>query len=210
MAKPCKIDGCSSPASGRGWCSKHYQRWRRHGDPEHQTVYTTNTRHQDKPCAVDGCHDIAVARGWCKMHWTRWKRHGNPGPAMLLLEPRLNHADERKCVDCGETKPADAFLIDPRRKTKLLSRCRPCRTTSDREGARRRRYGITQEQYDAMLNAQGGRCAVCGGAARLCIDHEHSTGRVRGILCNNCNVALGRLGDDPGRVKSLLQYLLRD
>ena len=74
-------------------------------------------------------------------------------------------------------------------------------------------YGLTVEQYDAILVAQGGGCAVCGkhpNGRRLPVDHEHETGRVRGILCDNCNRGIGRLGlEIPGRLERFAEYLQR-
>lgn len=61
----------------------------------------------------------------------------------------------------------------------------------------RKTYGITLEQYDEMFRQQGGACAVCGSVPkknRLSVDHDHATGKVRGLLCMNCNIALERVG----------------
>lgn len=59
----------------------------------------------------------------------------------------------------------------------------------------KKRYGITEAEYDAMLAKQNGVCAMCGGpnklARRLGVDHNHTTGQVRGILCISCNAGLG-------------------
>jgi hypothetical protein len=52
------------------------------------------------------------------------------------------------------------------------------------------RYGITTADFDAMLARQCGKCAICESNKRLCVDHDHVTGRVRGILCHSCNVNL--------------------
>lgn len=79
----------------------------------------------------------------------------------------------------------------------------------------RRFYGITPEQYDEMFKTQNGKCAACGreqedGARhvdRLQVDHDHSTGAVRGLLCSTCNRALGFLSDSPTRVEQLLTYI---
>ena len=74
-------------------------------------------------------------------------------------------------------------------------------------------YGITTEQYDAMLAAQGGHCAICPairGSAhreRLYVDHDHKTGRVRGLLCSIHNVILGQAEDDPVILDALATYL---
>ena len=77
-------------------------------------------------------------------------------------------------------------------------------------------YGITQEDYDALLEKQHGVCAIChkpskpGGkrsASRLHVDHDHETGRVRGLLCNRCNLGIGHLHDSPVLLLSALKYL---
>ena len=72
------------------------------------------------------------------------------------------------------------------------------------------KYGITKEQYDEMFANQGGKCAVCGGQDRrgvLCVDHDHATGKVRGLLCNNCNATLGHAHDRPDILLGLAEYL---
>jgi hypothetical protein len=75
-------------------------------------------------------------------------------------------------------------------------------------------YGITEEEYTILLTIQGGKCAVCGGdnsmsrqSMRLFVDHDHLTGRVRGLLCSNCNQALGYVHDDPELLLKLIEYL---
>lgn len=67
-------------------------------------------------------------------------------------------------------------------------------------------YGLTPEQYDQMYVRQGGRCAVCRDASKLCVDHDHDTGEVRALLCNHCNTALGHLREDPLRIRALAAY----
>jgi hypothetical protein len=72
----------------------------------------------------------------------------------------------------------------------------------------RRRYGITSADVDTLIEAQGGTCAVCPGKPEH-VDHDHETGRVRGILCFNCNQALGNVRDNPTVLKGLIDYLHR-
>lgn len=74
-----------------------------------------------------------------------------------------------------------------------------------------KKYGITADDYDAMLKRQGDVCAICKkhpqGKQDLHLDHDHNTGRVRGILCRGCNTALGHFGDDVEGVLAVLSYL---
>lgn len=86
-----------------------------------------------------------------------------------------------------------------------------------REHCRRARlkkaFGISIEEYEALLAAQGGKCATCDSTEadsrgwRLHTDHDHATGRIRGLLCGPCNRAIGLLNDDAERFAALAQYL---
>jgi hypothetical protein len=82
-----------------------------------------------------------------------------------------------------------------------------------RDRALQRKYGITLEQYNQLLADQGGVCAICRKEEqifyikRLGVDHNHETKQIRGLLCNNCNRALGLLKDDIKNVERLLWYL---
>jgi hypothetical protein len=86
---------------------------------------------------------------------------------------------------------------------------------SQRRTALKLKYGITPEQYDEMLLNQDGKCAICatdnpGGANNTFhIDHDHETGRVRGLLCHKCNRSIGFLGDNAVGVARALAYLQR-
>jgi hypothetical protein len=77
----------------------------------------------------------------------------------------------------------------------------------------KRSFGITPEQYNEMLEAQGCKCAVCNSECirydKLSVDHDHVTQKVRGLLCHRCNTALGLLQDNPEIISNLLEYILR-
>jgi hypothetical protein len=73
-------------------------------------------------------------------------------------------------------------------------------------------YGITIEQRDALLQAQGSRCAACGSPTPQSkigwvVDHCHVTGKIRGILCHPCNTGLGMTKDNPERLRNLAKYI---
>jgi len=73
------------------------------------------------------------------------------------------------------------------------------------------KYGIDSSEWMALLDEQDGVCASCGEEEmsfnKYHTDHDHDTNRVRGILCHNCNVALGHLKDDPRRIRLLAEYI---
>lgn len=90
------------------------------------------------------------------------------------------------------------------------------RRANNRAWVFRDRYGIDVNEYHSMLESQDGGCAVCGSTDTgrpncewFCVDHDHKTGKVRGILCHPCNSSLGLLKDDPVVIESLLAYLER-
>lgn len=87
----------------------------------------------------------------------------------------------------------------------------PERKRKQRDTYYRRTFGMSADDVDAMLAAQGGACAICGTRpereASLHVDHEHGSGRVRGILCLNCNQGIGKFGDDPAVLERAVEYL---
>jgi hypothetical protein len=102
-------------------------------------------------------------------------------------------------------------------RTGLHTYCLPChnargRASLEKVGGSRtyhlqRRYGISAEEADAMLVAQGGVCAICNVAPAVHVDHDHATGAVRALLCFNCNGGLGQFKDDPKLLHAAAYYV---
>ena len=134
---------------------------------------------------------------------------------------------ERTCRVCGTTKPLENFYKcnrkggNPEARHTECKECAKARVTAAHDPERyrrdhlRRQYGITPEQYDEMLNKQQGTCAVCGtdtpGNSRrttyFVVDHCHTTQKVRGLLCHQCNTALGLIKDNPETLAKMIGYL---
>lgn len=88
------------------------------------------------------------------------------------------------------------------------------RTGYMRKRTLQEKYSLTVEDWDAMFEAQGGACAVCpaiepGNKQGWSTDHDHASGRVRGILCHGCNMALGGAKDNPTTLRALADYIER-
>lgn len=137
----------------------------------------------------------------------------------------------KTCRACGVEYPLENFHRHRSTRDGRTSYCKPCAIAktaawqkANPERARaasassqmRTRNGMTQEEYDAMLAAQGGVCAICGRAdllpknKRFDIDHCHGSGRVRGLLCRRCNVVLGYVSDDSEILRAAALYLERE
>jgi hypothetical protein len=119
---------------------------------------------------------------------------------------------KKTCIKCGLSKAVDEFETS-------RNACKECRKEYHRSKQISRKwkyqtkYGITLEDYDEMLHSQNNCCAICGSndaggpGKRFTIDHNHATGEVRGLLCNNCNRALGHFQDSPRLISKALDYL---
>lgn len=127
----------------------------------------------------------------------------------------------KHCNKCNTTKPITEFHVKRDRKDGRASTCKSCVNNRQREydpnknkdSKLRKAYGITLSDYNAMLEAQGGVCAICKGTegmqrdVQMAVDHCHATGKVRGILCSHCNRGLGFFKDNIESLKAAIKYL---
>lgn len=136
----------------------------------------------------------------------------------------------KTCSRCRQAQPLESFPKDRSRNDGLSYWCRACHKEKwfARDPAQRRAvkarwrqrnpdymrkwyYGLEDGQYDEMVAAQGGVCAICrercSTGKKLAVDHDHVSGKVRGLLCSNCNRGIGFLRDDPARVRAAAEYL---
>lgn len=143
------------------------------------------------------------------MHYQRWFTSGDAGEAELRRTPGDPTRTEKRCTTCGEVKPMAEFYADGRSRDKRQSSCKTCFGPYQRNIRLKRKYGLTAKEYDAMLAGQDGRCAICGSSERLVLDHDHVSGATRQFLCDPCNVVLGRVKDDPQRLRAAADYIER-
>lgn len=125
----------------------------------------------------------------------------------------------RICSKCGVSKDEEEYHKKGD-KGKLRRSCKSCDYSYTKQVRKDnpddylkiqlKKYGLTVPEFRQMAKEQGGKCKICGTTPtyRLCVDHRHDTGKVRGLLCRACNKAIGNLGDTPEGVKKAYDYLL--
>ncbi|MGZ6587108.1 MAG: endonuclease VII domain-containing protein [Solirubrobacteraceae bacterium] len=120
----------------------------------------------------------------------------------------------RVCRSCIRERDAERRERDRVKRRAQLRAMYAERNWAERRERLLQKYGLTFDAYEALLAAQGGGCAICrttepGGrwGTHFAVDHDHDTGRVRGLLCSRCNVMLGNAQDDPARLRAGAAYL---
>lgn len=190
----CSIEGCASRAFCRGWCTKHYSRWQRHGDP----MFTS----RNSPLPADAeekhcprCNKIRSVT--CFRERSRISGGGYHG----------------WCRDCEKSYHVER-LEDPEKRAARRGASRKYSDSDKRHDlSLQKLYGITAQRYRELLDQQGGCCAICkatavgGNGKRWHVDHCHKTGAIRGLLCQRCNMGLGYFRDDPALLAQAIKYL---
>jgi len=133
-------------------------------------------------------------------------------------------ATHKVCTKCHTEKLLSDFRSCTRGIIGVSSWCKQCYKDNSkqhvltpavrRERSLLSRYGLSVKDYDGLLQRQEGKCAICGavsigrkGAEHFAVDHDHVTGKVRALLCDGCNVAIGMMDENPERLEAAAQYL---
>lgn len=192
----CAFPECARPIHHCGLCVGHVQQKRRHGSDGLWPLDLSRIK-PSKVCSFEGCGRHGVTKGFCAGHYRQhWK--GKPLTPIKVFPKEVD--GRRECDICGVIQPVTEY------ESFRLS-CKPCRSTSRRAT----RYGVSFAVMAALVNK--GTCDVCNATispSDSMIDHCHTTGRVRGVLCTTCNLAVGYLNDDPEQAAALAAYLRRD
>ncbi len=213
--RTCSVEDCTSPSHLRDLCVKHYARVMRHGSTESLRPDDYGERRS---------HPF-----W--QRWTQLKRRGVLCPEWYADMWRFVEAvtpqpeNAKKLRRLNEAKPFgpgnwEWAKTPTREETIAYSRAyHSANPDRARDSHFRKKYGIGIADYEAMYAAQDGACAICGGEESrfvrrnrqerrmLCVDHDHETGAVRGLLCGDCNVALGAFDDDLQLLALAVLYL---
>lgn len=117
------------------------------------------------------------------------------------------------CKSCAKIRVDRYYAKYPERKKRTKDKWKSRNIERVRERRRLRQYRMDPGTYIALVERQGNRCALCMRQAADCtgktlnVDHCHATGRVRGLLCKNCNLLLGHVGDSKETLSRMIVYL---
>ncbi len=142
-------------------------------------------------------------------------RCGNPG--IFYKDRTKKDGLHSICVACHKQYKHDLYARDSPARDRALARSKQYRFLNPEKvktgivnATLRKKYGITLEQYNNMLQQQDNACAVCKETPvkqRLHVDHNHTTGKVRGLLCQACNTSIGKLKENPELIRALALYV---
>jgi hypothetical protein len=158
----------------------------------------------------------------CQRHYGIAYRRGTLPPKQLMLGihslSNVDHdARTADCAVCGLQVPIRVRTRKARGGIECAAKVEEHRRKGNRKPGReararyrlRKKYKITQDDYDRMVADQQGRCAICHSEPpKLSVDHDHATGAVRGLLCTRCNIGLGFMRDDISLLNSAARYLM--
>lgn len=234
----CAARDCDRPARTRGWCGSHYGLWHKYGNA---LVGKEALSLRDGACVVIECGKQISDQGLCESHLAHRREFGSPVAKPRKKQPKHGsmamYGRGCRCDACkvaattyraeqrdrNPEKAADYFrnwhLQNKERRNARRLELYYENKLRELAAARKYLYGLTAEDLDALMAAQGGVCAICGSqpdpVRGLDVDHDHaccpgkqSCGKcIRGLLCNSCNLAIGKLRDDPAMLRRAADYL---
>jgi hypothetical protein len=219
---PCEVPDCAGAIVAHGLCEKHYRRVRRHGDVNHgrpkgygaKASHPFYGRWKSMTRNSGGGVDSRWSDFWlfvqdvgqCPSDQHRLYRIENSKRwSKDNYQWRKNISDERDAADrLSHAEYQRAYIM---KRPDVLKRAHL-----------KKHYGLMLERFNEMRAAQGDVCAICckgefakhavtGEPRALAVDHDHSSGQIRGLLCTNCNKGVGCFRDDPALLRAAIAYL---
>lgn len=218
----CEVPECDNQVASNGLCDKHYHRVWRHGNvnsgrPKGWGAKASHPLYE----AHNSMKRLASNSGGIAKEWNDfWQFVADVGD-----RPdghRLCRIDKTKPYSKENTEWRSGGVLGIRTSranhTIYMRAYNTRNPNKNRESKFKKLYGITVAEYDVMYDKQNGVCAICdleetakdritGKPRKLAVDHCHKTGKVRGLLCTNCNTAIGRLKDDLSLFRAAVRYL---
>jgi len=207
----CSCANCFNPIVAKGLCETHYRRLRKHGSTE-------QTRPLD--WGLKEKHPLYNSWGWLK----KMRGRHQIDPAFedfwvfveeVGLRPTPQHSLRKLDETLGYVK-GNLFwkesIASSADKTEYAKAWRKANPNKVKNSDLKKMFGITLDDYNQMLKSQNNSCAICGKheddeSSSLAVDHCHTTGKIRGLLCSDCNRGLGMFKDNVVVLKNAISYL---
>lgn len=221
--KQCSVSGCNRPVIANGFCGAHNKRFQRHGNLDPSRPEDWGGREAHPLYSLWGSlkkKRETVCDEWLKDFWgfvECVKEKPCPRHKLVKVDPAQKLGPENyQWVAPKYDKVHAESKAEYMRKWAAQHRDKNPEKYAEYEF--RRRFGCDYKQYTDMLNAQDGCCAICGNPEtaknpvtqeprRLAVDHCHTTGKIRGLLCSACNTAIGLMKDDVVVLQKAIEYL---
>ena len=216
-APACTVAGCGRGQQTNGLCNTHYMRTRRHGSLDADKRAHDRGARRKHPLNESWrwhSRNRTLAQAWRDDFWAMVSVVGErASPAHRLVRPDVAQPlgpNNWQWVESIKCEDRNAYMREwSRRNTRRV-----------KGHDLKRRFGIRIEDFERMLEEQGGLCAICaqeetalrpGGmtARDLAVDHCHKTGKVRGLVCSSCNLLIGKYEANPDLLESLVAYMHR-
>ena len=186
----CIVDGCKNLIFVKKMCQKHYTRQYRYGSVD----FFKQNKNQNHKCLIDDCLEKPLSKNLCRSHYARWKRNGDNFDKSAPIRKITKYSKNDLCFMPGCLEKA---------KSKNF-----CRKHYQHQSRHKIRF------IDILSDLEAG-CSVCRTKENLCLDHDHSICKeksvcgkcYRGVLCRDCNFAIGQVGENPERLRSLAKYI---
>lgn len=220
--KACFVNGCDSLSIAKGYCETHYRRLQRHGVVDHERF--DKWGHADKhPLAhvyywMRRAYKNEVCKEWMDDFWSFVRAVGERPSS----KHRFKRIDPSKPYQDGNTY-WEAPKLDVSTGTKIAAAeyaraHRAANPDSYKDQYLKKRFGVSLEWYNDRLASQNGVCFICareetathqktGLPRMMAVDHCHTHGHVRALLCSKCNTGLGSFRDDPALLRAAADYL---
>lgn len=232
----CSYVDCGKPVEARGFCVAHYTRWIRYGNPDVVRRGPEFPVPESKKCKI--CEEVKplaeftvgvkASKGGkgsyclpCHAANQREWRERNPERVKASTERNRDNTNKLKRARRAHRRETDPEYVE---RERLQSR-ESYHRNADRVNLARKlkKFGLTEERFQSLLDEQGGGCAICGSelpngrGTLLFVDHDRrccpkpgSCGKcVRGLLCHHCNTAIGLMSEDADRMRAAITYIDR-
>jgi Recombination endonuclease VII len=214
VGKKCNVAGCGKISVGGGLCGMHYMREKRHGHLETTRAADWGSREKHELYGTYR-HIFRTKNNKICPEWNDfWQFVKDVG------EKKKGH----RFVRIDKTKPFSkdnvywSATLNDKEKNEKMRLWRNANPNYDLTRALKRHYGLSFEDYDRMYQEQNGVCKICSGKERsvdpktkkfrrLAVDHCHVTGKVRALLCSDCNSGIGRFKDSIELLEKAISYL---